>query len=132
MGEVILHFMQGDTRLLIRIRLRHSLIFLKCCQSFTYLELSMHIFLPQFSVADDESALKLWYAVGDYPGGTNIVDWTEMSGTSLLAPAELPCGVPLYFLAKARNSQGLESTAQCSLPTYDCTFPEGRVDAAFR
>nr|KAG5706493.1 hypothetical protein BaRGS_032886 [Batillaria attramentaria] len=31
----------------------------------------------------------------------------------------------------ARNSQGLETTARCSIPTYDCTFPDGRVDAAY-
>ena len=86
----------------------------------------------KFSVYDDESALKLWYAVGDYPGGTNVLGWTEMSGASITSPAQLPCGVPLHFLVKARNSQGHESIAQCSLPTYDCTFPDGRVDASFR
>ena len=55
-----------------------------------------------------------------------------MRGNSLLTPAELPCGAPLHFLVKARNSQGLETTAGCSMPTFDCTFPDGRVDAAYR
>ncbi|KAK7496779.1 hypothetical protein BaRGS_00011988 [Batillaria attramentaria] len=88
-------------------------------------------FKLEFSVNDEDSAFELWYAVGDYPGGTSVVDWTEMRGASLLVPAILPCGVPLYFLVRARNSQGLETTARCSIPTYDCTFPDGRVDAAY-
>nr|KAG5686567.1 hypothetical protein BaRGS_027224 [Batillaria attramentaria] len=46
--------------------------------------------------------------------------------------AVLPCGIPIYFLVKARNSQGLETTAHCSLDNYDCTFPDGRVDADYR
>ncbi|KAK7496780.1 hypothetical protein BaRGS_00011989, partial [Batillaria attramentaria] len=89
-------------------------------------------FKLEFSVDDDDSDLKLWYAIGDYPGGTNLVDWTEMRGASLLAPAVLPCGIPLHFLVKARNTQGLETTARCSIPTFDCTFPDGRVEAAYR
>nr|KAG5694401.1 hypothetical protein BaRGS_002255 [Batillaria attramentaria] len=90
---------------------------------------------PRFPYCDrvsDQCDLKLWYAVGDYPGGTNVVGWTEMRGASLLVPAILPCGVPLYFLVRARNSQGLETTARCSIPTFDCTLPDGRVDAAYR
>ncbi|KAK7460764.1 hypothetical protein BaRGS_00038811, partial [Batillaria attramentaria] len=85
-----------------------------------------------FTAEDDDSDLKLSYAIGDYPGGTNIVGWTEMRGASLLQPAVLPCGIPIYFLVKARNSQGLETTAHCSLDNYDCTFPDGRVDADYR
>nr|KAG5706426.1 hypothetical protein BaRGS_032819 [Batillaria attramentaria] len=88
--------------------------------------------LASFFAEDDDSDLKLWYAVGDYPGGTNVVGWTEMRGASLLAPAILPCGVPLYFLVRARNSQGLETTGRCSIATYDCTFPDGRADSAYR
>ena len=86
----------------------------------------------QFNVDDDDSDLELSYAVGDYPGGTNVQGWTTMRGNSLLSPAELPCGVPLHFLVKAVNSQGLQTTAQCSIPTFDCTFPDGRVDASYR
>lgn len=89
-------------------------------------------FKLEFSVVDEDSDLALTYAIGDYPGGTNVQGWTEMRGSSLLAPAELPCGVPLHFLVKARNSQGLETTSRCSIPTFDCTFPDGRVDAAYR
>ncbi|KAK7496755.1 hypothetical protein BaRGS_00011964, partial [Batillaria attramentaria] len=89
-------------------------------------------FKLEFFAEDDDSDLKLWYAVGDYPGGTNVVGWTEMRGASLLAPAILPCGVPLYFLVRARNSQGLETTGRCSIATYDCTFPDGRADSAYR
>lgn len=86
----------------------------------------------QFSAEDEDSDLKLWYAIGNFVGGTNVQDWTEMRGPSLLRPAVLPCGTPLYFLVRARNSQGLETIAQCELSTYDCTFPDGRVDAEFR
>nr|KAG5704401.1 hypothetical protein BaRGS_031107 [Batillaria attramentaria] len=35
-------------------------------------------------------------------------------------------------MVKARNSQGLESTESSSLTTYDCTFPDGRVDMAYK
>ncbi|KAL8573311.1 hypothetical protein ACOMHN_032773 [Nucella lapillus] len=88
-------------------------------------------FRLEFAVEDKQSALNLTYAVGDYPGGTNVQGWTNLSG-SFQSPAEFPCGVPLYFLVKARNTQGMESTASCALPTFDCTFPDGRVDAAYR
>ncbi|XP_070206105.1 uncharacterized protein [Littorina saxatilis] len=87
-------------------------------------------FRLEFAVEDEDSDLSLSYAVGDYPGGTNVQGWTTMRGNSLLSPAELPCGIPLHFLVKARNSQGLETTARCSIPTFDCTFPDGRVDAS--
>ncbi|XP_076452271.1 uncharacterized protein LOC143287914 [Babylonia areolata] len=91
-------------------------------------------FKLEFAVDDDNSDLELSYAVGDYPGGTNVQPWTTLRGTSLPpSPApDFPCGRPLYFLVRARNSQGLETTASCSLPTWDCTFPEGRLDAAYR
>ncbi|KAK7493737.1 hypothetical protein BaRGS_00015066 [Batillaria attramentaria] len=89
-------------------------------------------FKLEFNVEDEDSDVKLWYAVGDYEGGTNVVGWTELRGESLLVPAILPCGIPLYFMVKARNSQGLESTESSSLTTYDCTFPDGRVDMAYK
>ena len=101
-----------------------------------YLSFFIHhtVFLSRskFSVEDDDSDLQLSYAIGDYPGGTNVQSWTTMRGNSLLSPAELPCGIPLHFLVKARNSQGLETIGRCSIPTFDCTFPDGRVDAAYR
>ena len=76
--------------------------------------------------------LKVWYAVGDYPGGTNVWTWTPMRGTTLTVLDKLPCGRPLYFLVRAVNSQGLATVANCSLPTYDCSLPDGRVDMAAR
>ncbi|KAK7493720.1 hypothetical protein BaRGS_00015049 [Batillaria attramentaria] len=85
-----------------------------------------------FTAEDKESGLRLFYAVGDNPTGTNVVPWTEIQGGSLLVPAVLPCGIPLYFLVSATNCQGLEFTAMCSIPTYDCTVPDGRVDAGYR
>ena len=95
----------------------------------------------QFSV-DDTSDIKLWYAIGRYPGSTDVITWTDMRGASILVPAPyLPGGVTLYFTVKARNSQEKESTATCvpytdgtgSVPgTFDTTLPEGRVDADYR
>lgn len=76
--------------------------------------------------------MKVWYAIGDYKGGTNVVGWTELRGETLLVPSILPCGIPLYFMVKGRNTQGLETTRSTYLYTYDCTFPDGRVDMPHR
>ena len=83
-----------------------------------------------FTVDDEDSDLDLSYAVGDYPGGTNVQSWTSMQGSVQFVPARFPCGKPLYFLVQAVNTQQLSTVAQCSLPTFDCTFPDGRVDLA--
>ena len=83
-----------------------------------------------FTVDDEDSDLDLSYAVGDYPGGTNVQSWTSMQGSVLFVPGGLPCGKPLYFLVQAVNTQQLHTVSQCSLPTFDCTFPDGRVDMA--
>ena len=83
--------------------------------------------------ADDPvSDVKLSYAVGTNRGGTDVIGWTEMGGSSLLVPTNLPGGVPIYWTVKAKNSQGLESTTQCSLNTYDGTLPDGRVEHAYK
>ena len=83
-----------------------------------------------FSVEDEDSDVSITYAVGDYPGGTNVRGWQPMRGNILVLPEELPCGKPLYFHVRAVNSQGLGTTASCTLPTYDCSLPDGRVDMA--
>jgi len=89
-------------------------------------------FKLEMYAADEVSETKLFYAIGGHKGGTNVQDWTEMGGSSLLVPAKLPGGIPLYWSVKAKNSQGLEATAQCSLNTYDSTLPDGRVEHAYR
>ena len=81
---------------------------------------------------DSVSDVKLSYAIGTHSGGTNVADWAEMGGYSLLAPAKLPGGIPLYWTVKATNSEGLEATAQCSLNTFDSTLPDGRVEHSYK
>ena len=81
---------------------------------------------------DPVSDVKLFYAVGTYRGGTDLIGWTDMGGSTLLMPAKLPGGIPLYWTVKARNSQGLEVTTQCSLNTFDSTVPDGRVEHAYK
>ncbi|KAK7113965.1 hypothetical protein V1264_000110 [Littorina saxatilis] len=83
----------------------------------------------QFSAEDDDSDLDLSYAVGDYPGGSNLKKWTSMQSSPLLVLGDLPCGRPLHFLVRAVNTQGLSRVASCSLPTLDCTLPDGRIDS---
>ncbi len=41
---------------------------------------------------------------------------------------QLKGGVPLYFSAILKNSEGSRSIATCYIPTYDITLPIGRVD----
>ena len=81
---------------------------------------------------DEVSEIKLFYAIGTNRGGTNVVGWTEMGGSSLLVPVKLPGGIPLYWTVKARNSQGQEAVTQCSLNTFDSTLPDGRVEHAYK
>ncbi|XP_060074374.1 uncharacterized protein LOC132554093 [Ylistrum balloti] len=89
-------------------------------------------FKLEVSTLDETSQVKLFYAIGTQRGGTNVVDWTEMGGASLLVPTnDLPSGIPLYWTVKARNTQGLEAYSYCMLPTYDTTVPDGRIDPSF-
>ncbi|XP_069134862.1 uncharacterized protein [Argopecten irradians] len=90
-------------------------------------------FKLEVSTLDETSQVTLLYAIGTQHGGTNVVDWTEMGGASLLVPTnDLPSGIPLYFTVKARNTQGLEAFSYCMLPTYDTTIPDGRVDPSYK
>ncbi|XP_069134676.1 uncharacterized protein [Argopecten irradians] len=90
-------------------------------------------FKLEVSALDETSKVTLLYAIGTQHGGTNVVDWTEMGGASLLVPTnDLPSGIPLYFTVKARNTQGLEAFSYCMLPTYDTTIPDGRVDPSYK
>ncbi|XP_061168901.1 uncharacterized protein LOC133178169 [Saccostrea echinata] len=86
----------------------------------------------QFAADDDKSNLKLYYAIGTHQGGTNVVDFTEMGGFSMLiATNDLPNAIPLYWTVKAVNSQGTDARVYCMLPTYDNTLPDGRVDPSY-
>lgn len=80
---------------------------------------------------DEVSDVELSYAIGTHRGGTNIQEWTSMGGNMQTVPAELPGGIPLYWSVKAKNSQGLQSVAQCALKTYDGTLPDGRVEHVY-
>lgn len=80
---------------------------------------------------DEGSDLKLSYAIGTNPGGTDVLSWQNFQGTSLVSPARLENGIPLHWTVKARNTEGLETVAQCSLQTYDNTNPDGRVEATY-
>ncbi|XP_053407458.1 uncharacterized protein LOC123547213 isoform X2 [Mercenaria mercenaria] len=88
-------------------------------------------FRLEMHAQDEVSEVKLFYAIGTHRGGTNVVDWTDMGGNSLMVPSKLPGGIPLYWSVKAKNSQGLESISQCSLDTYDSTLPDGRVEHSY-
>ncbi|XP_069118473.1 uncharacterized protein [Argopecten irradians] len=89
-------------------------------------------FQLEVSASDPVSDVHMFYAIGTTPETTDIMDWTEYSGPSLVVPnTELPNSVPLYWTVKARNSEGLEVFTTCQLSTYDNSIPDGRVDASF-
>ncbi|KAK3589126.1 hypothetical protein CHS0354_017092 [Potamilus streckersoni] len=79
---------------------------------------------------DENSVVTQFYGIGTYPGGTDVVSWTEFRGSTQIVPMQLPNGIPLYFTIKAENSQGLKSYLKCKLDTYDTTLPGGRVEAS--
>lgn len=89
-------------------------------------------FMLEMNAQDPTSDVKMSYATGTHRGGTNVQDWTDIGGFSILQPTELPGGIPLYWTMKARNSEGLEATAQCYLNTFDSTLPDGRVEHAYK
>ncbi|XP_052219885.1 uncharacterized protein LOC127837088 [Dreissena polymorpha] len=89
-------------------------------------------FTLEMFAQDEVSEVKLTYAIGTHKGGTNVQAWTEMGGNTLLVPAKLPSGVPLHWTVSATNTQGLSSTVQCSLNTYDSTLPDGRVEHPYK
>ena len=84
-------------------------------------------FILQVNVADDKSQVKLAYSVGTYRGGEDLVKDERMSGSTVLIAERLKSGIPLYWTAKASNSQGVGASSQCTLPNYDTTLPIGRV-----
>ena len=87
----------------------------------------------QIAADDDKSNIKMFYAIGTQQGGTNVLDYTEMGGFSLLvATNELPNAIPLYWTVKAVNSQGTDAFVYCMLKTYDTTLPDGRVDPSYK
>ena len=85
-------------------------------------------FLLQIFVTDDKSQVELSYSVGTYSGGDDIVKNDKMNGNSVLIARQLIHSIPLYWTARATNSQGASAASQCSLETYDTTLPIGRVD----
>ena len=86
----------------------------------------------EIAADDDRSNLKLFYAIGTQQGGTNVLNYTEMGGFSLLSETnDLPNGIPLHWTVKAVNSQGTEAFVYCMLNTYDNTLPDGRVDPSY-
>jgi hypothetical protein len=89
-------------------------------------------FRIEMHAQDEVSEVKLFYAIGTHRGGTNVVDWTDMGGNSLMVPSKLPGGIPLYWSVKAQNSQGLSLISQCFLITYDSTLPDGRVEHPYK
>ena len=95
----------------------------------SYKDTAFHL---EMNAADPTSDVKMSYCIGTHQGGTNLQDWTDIGGFSILQPADLPGGIPIYWTMKARNSEGLEATAQCSLETFDNTLPDGRVEHAYK
>lgn len=85
-------------------------------------------FILQINVADDKSQVKLTYSVGTYPGGADVIRDDRMNGNTVLIARQLISSLPLYWTARASNSQGASTASQCSLQTYDTTLPIGRVD----
>ena len=89
-------------------------------------------FQLEMNAASPTSEVKMSYCIGTHQGGTNLQDWTDIGGFSITQPADLPGGIPIYFTMKARNSEGMEATGQCSLETFDNTLPDGRVEHAYK
>ncbi|CAC5398107.1 unnamed protein product [Mytilus coruscus] len=91
-------------------------------------------FLLEVSAKSDVSEITLSYAIGTHRSGTNVQDWTGMTGNSLTAPVKLDeehYGIPLYWTVKAKNSQGDSSITECNLKTFDNTVPDGRIDESY-
>ena len=59
---------------------------------------------------DDESGIdRYWYAVGTYPGGNNVLNWTTVTDSmGSFTPNGLP-GTTYFMSAKAKNKAGLYS-----------------------
>ncbi|XP_013400530.1 uncharacterized protein LOC106166499 [Lingula anatina] len=87
-------------------------------------------FILEAASCDSVSDVKLHYAIGSHPGGTDVSGWTEMGGSPLTVSQKMVDGIPLYFTVKAINSQGLEAISTCKLETYDVTPPDGRLEAS--
>ncbi|XP_052073991.1 uncharacterized protein LOC127711867 [Mytilus californianus] len=91
-------------------------------------------FLLEVSAKSDVSDITLSYVIGTHRSGTNVQDWTGMTGNSLTAPVQLHkehYGIPLYWTVKAKNSQGDSSITECNLKTFDNTVPDGRIDESY-
>ena len=70
-----------------------------------------------WSIVDDNlsGVVKYWYAIGTTPGATNVVNWTQTTGTSVSKTGlSLNVGATYYFSVKAENAVGLQSGAGVS------------------
>jgi hypothetical protein len=68
---------------------------------------------------DDESGIsKYWYAIGDTPGSTGVVEWTSTSNGTVTSVTRssllLTVGVTYYFTVKAENWVSLQSNPKSS------------------
>jgi len=88
-------------------------------------------FMLEIDAEDEVSDVKVHYSIGSHNGGRDVVEFTEMSGSSLTVPTEMVNGVPLHWTMKVENSNGGAAYAQCMLNTYDNTIPDGRIEASY-
>jgi hypothetical protein len=67
--------------------------------------------------ADGESNIsKYWYAIGDTPGSTGVVEWTDNGNVTNVTRSSLSLtiGVTYYFTVKAENGVALQSNSTSS------------------
>jgi hypothetical protein len=66
----------------------------------------------------DTEILKYWYAIGDTPGSTGVVEWTSTGNGTVTGVTEsglsLTVGATYYFTVKAENGVSLQSNSTSS------------------
>lgn len=84
-----------------------------------------------FEARDPNSVLNFTYFVGSYENGDDLISTTEIGGKRIIVPHNLLPARDIFFRVIARNLNGLESIASCSLPNeayYDRSPPLARIN----
>lgn len=81
----------------------------------------------EFNVDDKESSVDIFYTVGTFDFGSDVIPKTKIQGGRIVVPHFLLPARKLYFTISATNANLNISVATCQLPIYDRSPPLAHV-----
>ena len=81
----------------------------------------------EFTIEEQESLTDLFYRIGTFDNGNDVISITEINGQRLVMPHLLLSTNQMTATITATNQNGQESVAMCRLQNYDLSPPQARV-----